>query len=447
MTHTLTKRLSLLLIPLLVLLMLPGLLPLPARADFNTEVRESTVVVHPCLEVDGGVVELGWGTGFFVGNPGEAPKYMLTNYHVIRDFMEYGRGDLITVPINGVSYTGRCKIRIYYDKNDYVEGYYVASDDIKDVAVLKLDSPTSKRRALPLCVAGESSVGSEVWAVGYPGLAENGFAASVTSWDTKSATVTNGVVSRFFTQQGTGCNTIQLDCTIRFGNSGGPLVNAAGAAIGINTWGYTEENKDVTEDVNYAVNINEAIPLLNQYDVSYTMLSGDASDPQPATAESVPVAPKSNGLVIVLIAVAALLVVGIIVVVIVLAVRSGKKQTPPQPPVQQPAQQPVQQSRRPMVRSMLGMQASLAGGQILIGRSSSDCALVFQEGTPGVSGRHCSLSFDPASGEFILTDMRSTYGTYLQSGQKLTAGVPVRLRAGDSFYLGERTNMLRVELE
>jgi serine/threonine protein kinase len=114
-----------------------------------------------------------------------------------------------------------------------------------------------------------------------------------------------------------------------------------------------------------------------------------------------------------------------------------------------PTPQPVQPqapAKRPVVRSMLGMQANLSAGQILIGRSQ-DCAIVFQEGTPGISGRHCSFSFEPATGEFILTDMRSTYGTYLQNGQKLTPGVPVRLHAGDSFYLGERTNMLRVELE
>ena len=65
---------------------------------------------------------------------------------------------------------------------------------------------------------------------------------------------------------------------------------------------------------------------------------------------------------------------------------------PVQPAVQPPVQPPVQQPKRPMVRSMLGMQASLAGGQILIGRSSSDCALVFQEGTPGVSGRRMAFS-------------------------------------------------------
>ena len=440
------QKLMLLLIPIFVLFMLP----LPAEAAFKTEVRESVAVVHPCLEVDGGVAELGWGTGFFVGNSGENPKYIVTNYHVISEFIDYGSGELTTVTVNGMSYTGRCKIRIYYDSKDYVEGYYVAGDSIKDVALLKLDNPTNKRKPLPICAPDDSMVGSTVYAVGYPGLSENIFAAATTSWGMSDATVTSGAISRFFTQQGTGQNNIQIDCIIRHGNSGGPLVNENGEVIGINTWAVTGDNSD--SDVNYAVNITEVIPMLNQYGVSYAMGSmsgGSGNDVVIAetTPPATPQQPAVSGIVIVLIAVGALLLIGVIVLVIVLASSSKKKKAPaPAPmPAPQPAQ-PQAPAKRPVVRSMLGMQANLSAGQILIGRSQ-DCAIVFQEGTPGISGRHCSLSFEPATGEFLLTDMRSTYGTYLQNGQKLTPGVPVRLHAGDSFYLGERTNMLRVELE
>ena len=116
-------------------------------------------------------------------------------------------------------------------------------------------------------------------------------------------------------------------------------------------------------------------------------------------------------------------------------------------PTAAPSQKPWQQVRRPVVRSMTGMKAEITGQQILVGRSVNDCALIFPEGTPGVSGRHCSISWDGRSGEFTLTDLNSTYGTYLQNGQKLTPGVPYKLRAGDNFYLGERTNLLTVTLE
>lgn len=118
-----------------------------------------------------------------------------------------------------------------------------------------------------------------------------------------------------------------------------------------------------------------------------------------------------------------------------------------------PAPDPAVQTgqRRPFVRSAApqhrGTRVDISGRTIVIGRSKSDCALVYQDDTPGVSSRHCSLAWDSRSGDFILTDLGSTYGTFLQNGQQLKSGVGHHLRAGDSFYLGESANTLILELE
>ena len=72
---------------------------------------------------------------------------------------------------------------------------------------------------------------------------------------------------------------------------------------------------------------------------------------------------------------------------------------------------------------------------------------IYQEGTPGISLRHCTLSYNFEAKEFILTDLKSTYGTFLMNGQKLALGGSARLKPGDSFYLGDNANVLRVELE
>lgn len=107
--------------------------------------------------------------------------------------------------------------------------------------------------------------------------------------------------------------------------------------------------------------------------------------------------------------------------------------------------------KHPVIRSLSaqhrGMRVEINNQPILIGRSKSDCSIVFAENTPGVSGRHCSVAWDAASSNFVLTDLGSTYGTYLQGGQKLNPGVPYNLKAGESFYLGEINNMLSVNLE
>nr|MCR4923432.1 FHA domain-containing protein [Lachnospiraceae bacterium] len=92
-----------------------------------------------------------------------------------------------------------------------------------------------------------------------------------------------------------------------------------------------------------------------------------------------------------------------------------------------------------------GEKVTLKGRQILVGRDAS-ANIRYKEGTPGISGRHCTLSYEESTGDFLLTDLKSTYGTYLSNGQKLQPGQVYRLKAGDSFYLGEKSNELRVEL-
>ena len=125
--------------------------PLTVSADFDPETRNSVVVVETCLELDAGTVSFGWGTGFFVGEEGQDPMYLITNHHVIEPFLESGEGELVQVETTDGMLTGRSKIRVFYDSDDFEEAYPVAYDEIKDLAVLKLGAATSKRTPLPLC--------------------------------------------------------------------------------------------------------------------------------------------------------------------------------------------------------------------------------------------------------------------------------------------------------
>lgn len=84
---------------------------------------------------------------------------------------------------------------------------------------------------------------------------------------------------------------------------------------------------------------------------------------------------------------------------------------------------------------------------IMIGRDAATCSIAFAANTPGVSSRHCSLSYDSATQEFTLTDLKSTYGTYiLATNQKLEPNIPFKLRAGQSFCVGDKANVITVEL-
>lgn len=405
---------------ILMALLLTVAMATPALASFNTDALDSVVSLQVHYKDEDGSW-IGFGTGFFVGEDGKDPQYLVTNHHVIEGFL-----------INGGGYAATGQIMVVYESNDQEEAYVVDYDETMDLAVLRLGKPTNKRRPLKLMEPTPGMVGSTVYAVGYPAIADRIVdIPSVTSYGRDDATVTTGSISRLRTDSGTGLRRIQTDANIHGGNSGGPLINSLGYVLGVNNSGV-----DSVESLNFAVSVQELIPILKRNNVPHELV---LPDPEP---EPFP-------WMIVSIAAAAVVVILIVVVVILVATRR-KKMPPPDPvpgpvdPIQPP---PVQ---RPSVRSMSrqhgGMQVSVDSQGILIGRDVASCRIVFQSGTPGVSSRHCSVAWDGASGEFLLTDLRSTYGTYLANGQRIAPGVATRLRPGETFYLGERDNALRVEL-
>lgn len=455
------KRIASLLLAVFLLLAVP----LTASADFDPETRNSVVVVETCLELDAGTVSFGWGTGFFVGEDGQDPMYLITNHHVIEPFLESGEGELVQAETTEGVLTGRSKIRVYYDSDDYEEAYPVAYDEIKDLAVLKLGAATSKRTPLPLCSPTDNMVGSTIYAVGYPGLAENVFADATTTWGPSDVSVTSGSISRLLTTSGTGQMRLQIDCVIRHGNSGGPLVNEDGQVLGIAVSSVSDEEDS---SMYYGVNIDEVIPYLKQYDVPYVLQEAGATQSSSETSLAEGTAPAGDTIVVpesteedpkessggvpaavwVVIGVAVAAVAG---VVIFLLLQKGKK-TPAQVQPVQPAPAPAPAPQKvPVLRSLAqqhnGVRIPIQGRQILIGTSQGDCQVVFRSGTPGVSRRHCSISWDAATGDFILTDLGSSFGTFLENRQKLAQGVPTRLRPGDRFYLGSPENLLSTGLE
>lgn len=440
-------------------------IPLTASADFDPETRNSVVVVETCLELDAGTVSFGWGTGFFVGEDGQDPTYLITNHHVIEPFLESGEGELVQAETTEGVLTGRSKIRVFYDSDDFEEAYPVAYDEIKDLAVLKLGAATSKRTPLPLCSPTDNMVGSTIYAVGYPGLAENIFADATTTWGPSDVSVTSGSISRLLTTSGTGQMRLQIDCVIRHGNSGGPLVNENGQVLGIAVSSVSDEEDS---SMYYGVNIDEVIPYLKQYDVPYVLQEAGATQSSSETSLAEGTAPAGDTIVVpesteedpkessggvpaavwVVIGVAVAAVAG---VVIFLLLQKGKK-TPAQVQPVQPAPAPAPAPQKvPVLRSLAqqhnGVRIPIQGRQILIGTSQGECQVVFRPGTPGVSRRHCSISWDAATGDFILTDLGSSFGTFLENRQKLAQGVPTRLRPGDRFYLGSPENLLSTGLE
>lgn len=414
------------------------------------------------------------GSAFGVGKAGEPTNTFVTNRHVVplesttkvtaRQLrllydLDFGDSDdtVYTVPLSLI------RVYLLLDDNAYSSAtgldtsravpctvIHRNGEDEPDLAVLRTEEPVEKRIALPLMKAeGEPGVGvsESVYALGFPTSADAAGIVRYESTDSqdvffagsvRSCSATSGTVNRFIDYTTENCRIIQHDAPINPGNSGGPLVTRQGAVVGVNTFTFNLNGVDNGSQANNyaAVEAEYVIRMLDRLEVSY--------DPYP------PPKPATDWVKWAVIGGAVLLVLVIIILIVALASKKGKGKTKDRKddPVPPPPPPPIVKS--PSVRSMSrqhgGMQVPVDSQGILIGRSMSDCKIVFQSGTPGVSARHCSVAWDAASGDFLLTDLRSTYGTFLSNGQRLTPGVATRLRPGDTFYLGERDNALRVEL-
>ena len=378
---------------------------LPAFADFNQETLNGIVMITTGAPDKDGKMSYWRGTGFFVGTAGENPQYIVTNCHVVEEFILAGKA------------LGGGELHVRFDKDDEAEAYLVDYDAEKDVAILRLAEATGKRVSLQMRVPQEDSLGSEAYAVGYPAAADLTVAA-VNSFSQKDATVTTGSISRFLTESGTGRKLIQTDASLGGGNSGGPLIDGTGAVIGISTAG-----SKLDSNLFYAVSVSEVLPLLDKNSIPYTLA--------PET--------KSGGSTMLYVGAGA----AVLAVVVIAAVVLKKK------PAQGGAEQRAPQGGAPVLRSMApqhgGMVVQLHGQPVQIGRDGAVCRLVYQDGTPGVSGRHCQVSFD--QNQFVVTDLNSTYGTFLSNGQRIAPNTPVKLPPKSSFYLGEADNTIYVDLE
>ncbi|HWN94778.1 MAG TPA: trypsin-like peptidase domain-containing protein [Methylomirabilota bacterium] len=144
----------------------------------------------------------GLGSGFFLNEEG----YLITNFHVIEGETQIS-------------------IEVYHQRNgqlerkSYKQVRIVAMNKFQDVALLKVDEKDAPKFSYVTLGDSDSlSVGERVFAIGSPlGL---------------ERTVTEGIVSTT-TRQMQGDLYLQTTAQINQGNSGGPLFNLRGEAVGV----------------------------------------------------------------------------------------------------------------------------------------------------------------------------------------------------------------------
>ncbi|MBU5336251.1 MAG: trypsin-like peptidase domain-containing protein [Intestinibacter bartlettii] len=166
----------------------------------------------------------GVGTGIIVDSNG----YILTNSHVVSD--------------------GQAKtVSVLFNDGSTIDGEVYWYDSQLDLAIVKVNK--TGLTAAELGDSDQVQIGDISVAIGNPyGLDLAG-------------TVTQGIISgldrTISTSETTMTGLIQTDASINAGNSGGPLLNASGQVIGINTAKASEG-----EGLGFAIPINTAKPII-----------------------------------------------------------------------------------------------------------------------------------------------------------------------------------------
>ena len=175
----------------------------------------------------------GLGSGFVFTGDG----LIMTNRHVIAG-------------------SGVKRYEITADSGSKSEGTVIYVDKLLDFAIVKPDQKVSAP-SLALCYKEYPKPGEDVIAIGSP--------------DGIAGTVTKGVVSAVRKPvgqlQGAAPENILLvqhDAAISPGNSGGPLVNAKGEVLGVNTYGLasTSSGGRAMQNVNFAISIVDVLRSL-----------------------------------------------------------------------------------------------------------------------------------------------------------------------------------------
>jgi S1-C subfamily serine protease len=169
------------------------------------------------------------GSGFVIDKAG----HVVTNYHVIE---------------------GASKVEVSFSGNDEMPATVVGRDPSTDIAVLRIKG--AQGRALTPLELGNSDlvrVGDAVVAIGNPFGLERTVTAGIVSALQREITAPNGfAIDR----------VIQTDAAINHGNSGGPLLNADGRVIGVNSQIESESGGNV--GIGFAVPINTVKDVVSQ---------------------------------------------------------------------------------------------------------------------------------------------------------------------------------------
>jgi S1-C subfamily serine protease len=209
----------------------------------------------------GGGAQAGQGSGFVISDKGE----IVTNAHVVAD------GE-------GADLHKAREVYVQFADGNQVSARIVGFDPNADVGLLRIDPGDLKLRALPLGDSSKVAVGEPVAAIGSPFGEEQSLSVGVVSALNRSIDSLTGFQIN---------DAIQTDAAINRGNSGGPLLDADGRVLGINS--QIKSSSGSGSGVGFAVSVNTIKRSVEQLrahgSVEYSFLGVSTQDVYPQLGE------------------------------------------------------------------------------------------------------------------------------------------------------------------
>jgi S1-C subfamily serine protease len=206
--------------------------PAPREPSESASIGDEGLSVRDVYREDGpGVVSVdvtseesgpGGGSGFVLDEGG----HIVTNQHVVE---------------------GAEEISVRFASGVRRPAELVGEDPSTDVAVIQVDAPESLLRPLTLGDSGALGVGDPVIAIGNPLNVGISVSTGIVSGLGRPIEAPNN-----FTID----NAVQTDAAISSGNSGGPLLDARGTVIGINSQVASAGSQGIAQGVGFAVPID-----------------------------------------------------------------------------------------------------------------------------------------------------------------------------------------------
>ncbi len=385
---------------------------------------------------DAALKSWGTGSGFAVGECGEATDIFVTNRHVIEDehgniqryiyifleddsFAQVSDGKGFRIESNP-EHVVRCSV-LYPRSGD---------SEYPDLAILRAEREITERIAVPLKSGTEVEAGDAVYAMGFPGSSDDILQEYSDERvripepsGINSLTVTDGIVSRVIDFPNENYTTaFQHTAQINHGSSGGPLVTADGYVVGLNTWGIMYSEQGDTPEYFLSFFADYAMQELDGLGLAYDTDAG-RSDGRPG--------PELLAITVI----AAAVIAAGAVIVIARRAAAGRKR--------KPVIQPERSYRLQGVSGVYARRRFRIERSIRLGRDPNRNDLVFPPECRTISGTHCVIVL--RDGHLSILDTDSKNGTFL-NGARLKSGCMTELEIGDMISLAGDRECFRIDV-